>query len=190
MTLTSEALPTWTPLEEHPGASTSVTLPKPPFPRSPAMSKLGVTPAISKSDHSKAVGRAAAGSSTHKKHSLSEALSADSSLFLPKTASPLGDCLCPEAAAQQAASLFSVESVQAVLAVGTSGPVFNARYSHNALLFDISLHSLVCCIACCARTEHVLHNMFKYNASVRQLLTLNTTFASSDSCMQLSLSSM
>lgn len=165
MALTSEALPTWTPLEEHPGAATSVTLPKPPSTRSPAMSKLGVTPAISKPDHSKPGGGSAAGSSTQQKHSTSVALSANSSLFVPGMASPLRDCMCPEAAAQQAASLFSVESVQAVLAVGTSGPVFNARYRHNALLFDISLHSLVFCMACCARTEYVLHSMIKYSAS-------------------------
>ena len=97
---------------------------------------------MSKSVHSKPAGRTAAGSSTPKKHSTSVALSANSSLFVPGVASPLVGCMCPEAAAQQAASLFSIEMVQAVLAVGTSGPVFNARYRHNAHTFHISMHSL------------------------------------------------
>lgn len=130
MSLKTKALQPWTTLKQHPGAAKSVAMPKQPHRRSHAASNLGVKPAISKSIYSKPAGRTAAGSSTPKKHST---LSANSSLFVPGVASPLvWGCMCPEAAAQQAASLFSVESVQAVLAMGTSGPVFDARYGHNA----------------------------------------------------------
>ena len=165
MSLQTKALQPWTTLKQHPSAVTSVTMPKQPHRRSRAMSVLGATPAISKAGHSKPAGRAADGSSTPAKHSTSVALSANSSLFVPEVANPLVGCMCPEAAAQQAASFFFVESVQAVLAVGTSGPVFNARYRHNACTLSHKHALLVCCSACHARTKYVMHSTFKHNAS-------------------------
>ena len=135
--LKPKRLEPWRTLAQHPVAATSVTVPKQQRRNRRATSNLGMMPAISKSAQSKPVRQTAAGSSTPKKHSATVAVTANSSLVVPGVSSPDKACMCPEAAAQQAASLFSVESVQAVLAVGTSGPVLNARYKHNACTFTI-----------------------------------------------------
>lgn len=155
LSLTAKALQPRTTLKQHPGAATPVAMPKQRHRRSHAASNLGVTPAISKSVHCKPAGRTAAGSSTPTKLSARVVMSANSPLFVSGVASPLVGCMCSEAAAQQAASLFSVESVQAVLAVGTSGPVFNAKYRHNAYTFSHK-HALLCLLQClsCRRSTH------------------------------------
>ena len=133
MSLKSKTLKPWETLKHHPGVTVPLQRSKRPQTRSlqAPSKKLRSTPAASKPAHPKPSNKAAAGRSIQKQQSLSVALHANASSLLPSTASPLQNGLCPESAAQQAASEFSIENIHSVLAVGTSGPVFNARYKHH-----------------------------------------------------------
>ena len=131
MSLKSKTIQPWDTLKHHPFAVVPVETSKRPQTRSLQVpsKKLRLTPAASKPAHPKPSNQAAAGNSSQEQQSLSVAPCANASL--PNTASPLWDRLCPEHAAQQAASDFSIASIHSVLAVGTSGPVFNARYTQH-----------------------------------------------------------
>ncbi len=133
MSLKSKILQPWETLKHHPVVAVPVKTSKRPQTRSlgAPSKKLSLTPAAGKPAHSKPSNKTAAGRSTQKQQSLSVALHANASSLVPDMASPLQDGLCPEVAAQQAASEFSVGNIQPVLAVGTSGPVFHARYRHH-----------------------------------------------------------
>ncbi len=133
MSLKSKTLKPWETLKHHPGVTVPLQRSKRPQTRSlqAPSKKLSLTPAAAKPAHPNPSNKAAAGMSNQKQQSLSVALHANASSLLPNTASPLQDGLCPEPAAQQAASEFSIGNIHSVLAVGTSGPVFHARYKRH-----------------------------------------------------------
>lgn len=130
MSLKSKTVQPWKTLRHHPVVTGRVRRSKRTQTTNlPAPSKkLSLTPAAGKSALSKLSNKAAVGRSNQKQRSLIVAphASASSLLRLPHIAS-LQDGLCPETAAQQAASDFSIGHIHSVLAVGTSGPVFHAR---------------------------------------------------------------
>ena len=133
MSLKSKTLQPWETRKYRPVVTVPVETSKRPQTRSlQAPSKRRSTiPAASKPAPSKPSNQATVGRSNQKQQSLSVALHTNASSLLPNKASPRQNGLCPEPAAQQAASEFSIENIYSVLAVGTSGPVFHARYTHH-----------------------------------------------------------
>lgn len=133
MSLEGKTLQPWETCKHHPVATVPVETSKRPQTRSlQAPSKRrSRTPAASKPAQAKPSNKTAAGRSNQKQRSLSVALHANASSILPNEASPIQSESCPEPAAQQAASEFTIGNIHAVLAVGTSGPDFHARYSHR-----------------------------------------------------------
>ena len=129
MSLKGKRIQPWQTLTHHPSA----TIPIRQFKRTKANKsnlknkKLSLmpgagTPALSQSFNNATIGR-----SKQKQQSSKVALHAYASLLLPHT-SALQNGLCPEVVAQQAASEFKIGHILSVLALGTSGPVFHARY--------------------------------------------------------------
>ena len=129
MSLKGKRLQPWQTLTHHPSA----TIPIRQFKRTKANisnlknKKLSPTPGAGTPALSQSFNNAAVGRSKQKQQSLQVALHANAALLLPHT-SALQKGLCPEVVAQQAASEFKIGHILSVLALGTSGPVFHARY--------------------------------------------------------------
>lgn len=133
MSLKEKRLQPWQTLTQHPLATV-------PFRRSKRTQanisnlqnrKLSSRPGASKPAVLQSFNKAAAGRSNQKQQSLTVALHANASSLLPHTTSALQNGLYPEVVTQQAASEFKIGHILSVLAVGTSGPVFHARYNHH-----------------------------------------------------------
>ncbi|DBB06984.1 TPA: hypothetical protein ACH3X1_011576 [Trebouxia sp. C0004] len=129
MSLKSRTVQPWETHKCHPVVTVPVETSKRPQTRSLQMpsKRRSTTPAASKPALPTPFNKATAGRSNQKQQSLSVALHANASSLLPNQASPFQKALCPEPAAQQAASEFSIGNIHSVFAVGTSGPAFHAR---------------------------------------------------------------
>ncbi len=131
MSITSEKLQPWETLKHHPYVQVMAKTAKRASKTSQGnpSKRLGLTPAVGKSTQSEASDKfiAAAGTSTQETQSLSPTLHAHASTSGFEMASLVQDGLSLESVARQAASEFLIGSIQSVHAVGTSGPVFNAR---------------------------------------------------------------
>lgn len=127
MSMTSEKLQPWETLRHHP--CVEVKTAKRPLTRSQAdlSKRLSLTPVVGKTAQSEASNKSVAGTCTQGRQSLNPTLHAHASSLGLDMASLVQDGLSLEGFAQQAASEFFIGSIQAVHAVGTSGPVFNAK---------------------------------------------------------------
>lgn len=130
MSLKSKRLQPWQTLKHHPLAAVPVRRSKRTQGNISNLqnNKLRSRPGASKPALTQSFNKAAAGRSNQKQQSLKVALHANASSLLPHTISALQNGLCREVVAQQAASEFKIEHILSVLALGTSGPVFHARY--------------------------------------------------------------
>ena len=136
MSLKSKRLQPWDTLKHHPVVTVPLRRSKRPQTRSlQASSKRpSSTSPAGKPAHPNPSDKAAAGRFNQKQQSLSVALHANASSLLPSMASPLQDGLCPVPAARLAASEFSIGDIHSVLAMGTSGPVYHARYKQHTFV--------------------------------------------------------
>ena len=133
MSLKGKRLQSWQTLTHHPLATLPIRRSKRTQANTSNLQnrKLSSRPGASKHAVSQSFNKAAAGRSNQKQQSLKVALHANASSLLPHTTSVLHNGLYPEAVTQQAASEFKIGHILSVLAVGTSGPVFHARYNHH-----------------------------------------------------------
>ena len=134
MSLASERLPCWQTLKLHPHAAVPIRASKRPQTQSLGAphQKLSSTPAAGKPGNSSK--KTSAGRLSQQQQLMSVALHVNAASLVSNMAPTLQDRrqeLLHEA--QQAAAQFTIADIQHVLAMGTSGPVFQARYRHHAL---------------------------------------------------------
>lgn len=129
MSITSEKLQPWQTLKHHPCVQVMAKTAKRPATtcQGDPSKRLNLTPLVGKPLQSEASNKSIAGTSTQERQSLTPTLHAHTPSSGLEMASLAQDGLSLESVAQQAASESSIGSIQCVHAVGSNGPVFNAR---------------------------------------------------------------